>query len=339
MNTMKISQLTAMRFFAALTVVFFHYGRETPLNVYPLNQILFAGPIWVNYFFVLSGFVMWLTYSKKITTSDYWVARFGRIFPVYTLSILAVFAFDPLVNDRTLTLNLALLQAWAPSYILNLPSWSLSVEVFFYLLFPIVRNLFVNKSITISAISIGVVWVASQVVFSWNNWSDVQYNPLFHLNSFLLGMLGGMLFFRYQWKHNFGLLLVSAGMAVGLLLIQDKLFINPMAGLLSPVFMLTILCLSKDQGWISKILSNRILILLGDSSYVLYIFQSLVHWGMDALRDNHIISNYSFYEYLAILVGFSVFIFLCFEKPLRNWIRYGTFGLSRSKITLANAPN
>ncbi len=50
----RIEQITITRFVVALTVIFFHYGKDIyPLNTYVIGRVLLAGPEWVSYFFVL----------------------------------------------------------------------------------------------------------------------------------------------------------------------------------------------------------------------------------------------------------------------------------------------
>ena len=83
-----INSLTATRGFAALLVVVFHYG----CTVFPFNQaehFFRNGNLAVNYFFVLSGFVMYSAYSQRQITYGYFIRRrFARIYPAYLLAVL-----------------------------------------------------------------------------------------------------------------------------------------------------------------------------------------------------------------------------------------------------------
>lgn len=110
----------------------------------------------VDFFFVLSGFVLTHTYGARIATlgayGDFLRKRVARIYPLQLATVLlcviiaAFVAFrhiamrDPALIDLDLVpWNLLLLQAWgttsAPG--LNFPSWSISAEAFVYLLFPL----------------------------------------------------------------------------------------------------------------------------------------------------------------------------------------------------------
>ncbi|MFY9477848.1 MAG: acyltransferase [Aquabacterium sp.] len=103
----------------------------------------------VNFFFVLSGFVIAYRYSamKRDEVPLYIVSRAARIYPVHVLTLLAYAAFAvavfPFQYDipfykKVLVLmsNLSLTQAYFPMpeyyFSLNVVSWSLSCEIFFY---------------------------------------------------------------------------------------------------------------------------------------------------------------------------------------------------------------
>ena len=151
--------LTGLRFFAALYVVLYHYGRywleDGPSGVRAFNA---AGPVAVSLFFVLSGVV--LTYGStdaegrcSRSPRDFWFARFARIYPLFVLALLLALpsALALMRHDHGTTeaivltgaqavVALGLLQAWVPhlAFAGNAPGWSLSVEAFFYLLFPFI---------------------------------------------------------------------------------------------------------------------------------------------------------------------------------------------------------
>ena len=172
---MRIEQLTFTRYIAALTVVFFHYGITVfPANVPWLTPLLAAGPIAVSYFYVLSGFIMAIAYyrpdkqARPLNAKRYWWARFARIYPVYGLALLLIMAAkyqssgsDPI----TVALSLSMLQAWIPSYplSLNAPGWSLSVEAFFYLCFPLLLLWVQRHHLSQLSIAAVVLWFVTQI--------------------------------------------------------------------------------------------------------------------------------------------------------------------------------
>ncbi|GAB4492412.1 MAG: acyltransferase [Anaerolineales bacterium] len=350
------NQLTFTRFAAALTVVIFHYGSKIfPFHLYPLSQLIPTGQIFVSYFFTLSGFIMMLAYwpqAEKFQTLRYWVFRLARIYPVYLLGLgLTLLLNLKFLRELTaLGLNLTLLQAWRPPYpnSLNYPGWSLSVEAFFYLLFPLILWVARRLSLRVSAILLFSFWGGSMAAHSYllKNWytgfpsftHDVLfYNPLFHLNAFLLGALAGRWMLergqtlQNQPRLNTALLAASLLLiALSLLYLKDFLkdaFGIRMAltnGILAPIFIVFITSLALDQTWVARLLQKPGFVLLGDASYAIYILQYPVHTFYKNYLDPRL-SNFSneahFYTYLLLLILVSIGTFLWIENPTRQAVK------------------
>ncbi|HEX4382193.1 MAG TPA: acyltransferase [Myxococcales bacterium] len=154
MNRASLPALTGARFFAAVSIVIFHYGARSLSP--PLVVLSKAGPAAVSFFYVLSGTV--LTWGGTDEAGQplsgagkFWGRRARRILPVYYLALaftLPSFAQREMVlhggAEATFQIVIAvaacalLLQAfWPPISVgLNTPAWSLSCEAFFYALWP-----------------------------------------------------------------------------------------------------------------------------------------------------------------------------------------------------------
>ncbi|WP_293454380.1 acyltransferase [Phenylobacterium sp.] len=167
----QIDSLTSLRFLAASWVVFFHL-REYTHSIAVLNSPMMTfGYLGVDFFFVLSGFVLTHVYKRDVDAGrfNYWgfiSKRFGRIYPMH-LATLAAFIVLGAVSSRLgfaysiwdpsapfqmergaffrgLITHLTLIQAWGSTdgLLFNLPSWSISAEWFAYLIFPIYMLVF-----------------------------------------------------------------------------------------------------------------------------------------------------------------------------------------------------
>ncbi|HMH23194.1 MAG TPA: acyltransferase [Puia sp.] len=163
MNRIKI--LDSCRGLAALVVVFHHvytrFGYLFPnlsqMKIYGLlNFISDLSVEAVFFFFLLSGFSIRLSLKegmpvRKLSFNDYLYRRFRRILPLYFVALIFTFfcgmmihAVDnPDYSARNLVGNLLFLQTptaykgyWFSPYGNNGPLWSLSFEMFYYLLFP-----------------------------------------------------------------------------------------------------------------------------------------------------------------------------------------------------------
>jgi peptidoglycan/LPS O-acetylase OafA/YrhL len=350
----KIDQLTFTRFTAALTVVIFHYGKNVfPFAIYPISELIPTGNIFVGYFYVLSGFIMAAVYfrpNEKFKTARYWFYRFARIYPVYLLGLILTILLNlKLLRDgRAVLFNVTLLQAWLPPYpnTLNYPGWSLSVETFFYILFPLLIYLAYRLSFKVNALLVGGFWLCSLVAHTYllnTHYSgfpsfshDVLfYNPLFHLNAFLLGCLGGRWFVEYSPKIKWRLIpnlvtLLGSYLLICLALLYFKdipklLGLNFRVALtngsIAPLFLLLIVTLALDESILSRVFSHPTLVLLGDASYAVYILQYPVHTFYKMFIEVHFtnLSNeIHFYVYLLLLIIISILVFKFIESPARS---------------------
>src|SRR6266478_427868 len=157
MRKVELSGLTGIRFYAALPVYLAH------VTVIPGMEALSGGSVFFNLgvgsvslFFVLSGFILTYNYADvfrdAVSAANYtrfvW-DRLTKIYPVHFLTLLLVLpiaTFSPHLplDWRAVPFHLLLLQCFWPSAspafskYLNVPSWSISCEWFFYLLAPVV---------------------------------------------------------------------------------------------------------------------------------------------------------------------------------------------------------
>jgi len=340
-----INSLTATRGLAALLVVIFHYG----CTVFPFSlaeHFFRSGNLAVNYFFVLSGFVMYRTYSTRhITYKDFIRRRFARIYPAYLLAIILavipvlygwVSLHTPIEGKFTtgLLLNLGLLQAYIPGYALtvNSPGWSLSVEMFFYILFPLLLAFQLKNTKRFVWIA-AAVYLTTQLIHFWliDSWQPVYpsrrhefiyYHPVFHLNLFMVGMCGAYVMERVKkLSSNFAALLVFA--VIVLLINYMPSGISMHNGLLAPLFLLLIVLIAgKDP----RLLNAAPLVFLGEISYGIYILQEPVHYYIYHFNEDylHLGGPAFFYLYLAILLLCSAISYRLVELPLRNWLNKGT---------------
>jgi peptidoglycan/LPS O-acetylase OafA/YrhL len=351
----RLEQLTFTRYLAALTVVFFHYGNTVfPANLPLLNPVLAAGPIAVSYFYALSGFIMAIAYyapnsQRPFNTWRYWWARVARIYPVYLLALLLMVAakFKVAGSDPgTILLSVGMLQAWIPGYplTLNAPGWSLSVEAFFYLSFPLLILLAKRHHLTVLAAGI-TLWFITQIGHTLLlNSSDyrpfshlhdiIYYNPVMHLSTFVIGFITGAWLREGKLRmlapariNTAGLFVVSL-LVIGLLIIRQPLItytgihFDYTNGLIAPLFLLLIVLLALNTTRISTILQHSWLVLLGEASFSLYILQKPLHGIYEKLIPASIApgSTLHFYLFLVILTGTALFSYRFFETPLRHSI-------------------
>ena len=349
---MRIESLTFFRYIAAVIVVNFHFGAATGLS-----GTLVAGPQMVTFFFVLSGFVMVLAYFSRdrIDLRSYWWARFARIFPVYFVALLMMVALKVIknggVDPMALTLNLLFLQAWIPPYPLsiNSPGWSLSVEMFLYLLFPFVVVAIKRYRIStkmVFAIAFGV-WAGTQGVLTTalnlgfytgypSTAHDLMvYFPLIHLGGFLLGVAGGVWFLgrgSQGLPRPWSVLPIALSLLLIITILEWSDLIQWYIGLklpfesgfMAPFFVFCVLSVAYCRSGLDRLLSLRPLVLLGEASYSLYILQAPMYHLYKAVMSRLDLLNpvAEFYVFLVILTLVSIASFLLFERRANRFLRF-----------------
>ena len=144
----RLNSLTSLRLFAAIAVVLTHVGYSftSPRLLRVSERYLYVG---VEFFFIISGFVLTWTYKRESEQTRWsrslWL-RLTKIYPLDLLTMAFALMFLPnlerIPNTFGTFADMTLIQAWFPDITVffggNGVAWSLSCELFFYALFPIV---------------------------------------------------------------------------------------------------------------------------------------------------------------------------------------------------------
>ncbi|MFC5684416.1 acyltransferase family protein [Flavobacterium sp. MAHUQ-51] len=339
---MRLEQLTFTRFLAAISIVIFHFGKEVfPFYHESINFLVLQANFGVSYFFILSGFIMIISYGNKenIDYLEYIKNRFARIYPLYLIGILAMIIKPLLVLDVNifdLFYSLIMVQAWIPgkAMLYNFPGWSLSVEMFFYMIFPLVYNYGYRfkRKFKITVVLIFIVWLFSQFVlhyFLHNGFYQstnivshqlLFYFPLMHLNEFLVGNLAGLFFLKNKDKFNKNYdLLIIAIFTLLIFVLKYPIGLNYHNGVLVLLFVPLILLLSFNTGMITTIFKNKFLVFLGEVSYGIYILQlPLFYYSKELYFVNPTIT---FFMKLLLHISISCLVYLYVEQPMRVKIK------------------
>lgn len=339
-----IKQLTFLRFLAAVLVVLFHYGRNTwPFNTNEISKIVLEGSIAVSFFFFLSGVVLAINYfnKKNLNFKTFITKRLARIYPVYLLAFFTTLILAMLINNAypkglSILLQALSLHAWVPGICLeiNYPAWSISVEMFFYLVFPITVYLLRKLNLKQITIVISSIWIASAILHYYfvNNLYEINnikieqfilYFPLWHFNIFLTGILGGLYIKNAKQNNLFKARLsyiigIIAFLAIFLTNNPIKAYVHN--GLLAPIFFLIIVGLALDKSLLTKILGNNMLVILGDASYSIYILQWPLFIVFSKILNKESLNGIYFYIYLISLIIISIIVYLFFEKNMKQII-------------------
>ncbi len=349
----EIRCLTGLRGCAALLVMVYHFTLALPAGTMPLQRVFANGYLWVDLFFVLSGFV--LAYGQQgLFTGAYsmpahvWflLSRLARVYPLYGVVILesavllAVRAGH--VGASTLGLNLAMLQGWGLAPSLEGAAWSVSTEWAAYLLFPLLlgatvlgaRWLAVVAGLAAAAVLAHLAQAAGPFTLPDQGrhgpldlYSSATIAPLWRcLAEFSLGLLSyrvanhlAGLLRRGVWRPGTaGALAVAvAGLIVALLSLHgwDLTVVA--------LFCALLVVLSQQRGRLAAMLAAPAPYQLGRWSYSIYLIHDKFTHPAQQLRGV-LAARVPFASGLTVLlagaavVGCSALTFVLVEQPLRR---------------------
>ncbi|GGV30839.1 acyltransferase [Streptomyces longisporoflavus] len=348
----RVDSLTGMRFLAALAVFVHHFTGLSAHGGVAHAPLLFPystlGANGVGFFFVLSGFLLTWGYRPGTLARLFYWRRAGRILPAHlvaTIPVIWVFYLWGGVptDDFSFVASLFLVQTWFPGVVPTLPgngvAWTLSVEAFFYLLFPFaIRGALRLRTRTLALLAGGGL-VAMWLVKWWtvvhlspfaSEW--VMRNPVSRLPEFGVGMACALALRRgHRFRLSPPVLLVClAGYAVVYchraswfgpdLSAHLAWTLRPCAAVFSVLFVAA--CVQREltghRGW----LCSRPMVLLGLWSYAFYLLHQTVNrlildtWGRPQ-PDNSAIFTLLGVALTVVALSWAMFTYI--EEPARKW--------------------
>ena len=281
--------LDSLRGVCALMVVLYHLHPE---GLIAASSLARHGWLFVDFFFVLSGFVISSSYGDRLA-KGFGVARFmglrlGRVYPLHLFSLAILVLFETLswllgggqadgrleftgqFSFADLWQNLLLLQCFGLQDHLgwNSVSWSIAAEVWAYLFFALAM-IWVRKGQGFFFAGVAVL------ALSWLWWrSDTFLEVTFDLGfvrclyGFALGVLVRMLW--HQWPRKASTLLECL-IVVTVFGFVSWASTGKQTYLAPPLFALVVFTFASENGRISQLLQTAPFRLAGKLSYAIYM--------------------------------------------------------------------
>ncbi len=351
--------LTGIRTVLAVGIILFHF---TPPHLQLLAPILNNAFVFVGCFFLISGFILAYNYSDRAATlvsREFWLARFSRLYPVYLLVLLV--SVHMLADEwharphaqfwRGLLLTPLLLQGWFPDLATfwNTVAWTLSAEVVLYGAFPWLirtwarRGEWWNTPSRLAGLLLGlwVVGLLPHLLYQTINPDHLpgsadrytstflirllKFTPVPYVCTFLSGVALGKLQLALEISRRQRLALAVGalgGLGIFFYTVADRVpYILMHGGLMMPLFAALILGLSGQHA-VSRVFSWRPLLLLGETTYCLYLLHFntyiLIHES-GLLERLHVTALDPWISYV-LLVGVGYAAFHLVERPARKAI-------------------
>ena len=298
MNKSYLDQLDVFRALAALSVCAVHFSYNSIFHIY-FKQALF-----VQFFFTLSGFVIYLNYHNQgfniSKIKEFMLKRFFRLYPLHLFFLLIFLLIEFLkyfltinygleINNKPFQLNnisnfflhLFFLQHYADQYSFNGPAWSISVEMFLYFTFSLII-FFNNKNF----LMFPVMFVILFLIFLNNTYGAGYFHNAFFsgLYSFSLGCI--FCNFYLKNKNFFKNIIFNVFYFIFLTLFLVELFgykilFNSGYNYIYSIFFGLIIylsCFLDKNFFLYKIFFNKFFIFLGKISYSIYLGHLLIFY-------------------------------------------------------------
>lgn len=336
--------MTGLRAIAAYMVFFFHALTFSSFHApEKLRMILDELHIGVTIFFVLSGFLIaHIYYGKEVRWKDFFVKRFARIFPVYFVASTITICYSNF-DWLTYILNITFLRGFSSQYALTgvVQGWSLTVEEMFYFLAPLLflairfsKHFLVIFPSMFFMIGILLVSFGKSIHFLGffdSNYFMLQSTFFGRCTEFFVGIAIALLYKKYGapnakgWFTFVGIVVILAHLFAMVVIRNSELVSSEYRSFVwlfvknvsLPVLGISVFFwgLLTESTFISRILSTKLFILLGKSSYVFY----LVHVGYVLALFLKISGNILFL-FVALNI-FSIVGYKLFEEPVNQYLR------------------
>ena len=351
----RLPSLTALRFVAAILVFLCH---TTVFRVFAdqrlddrLSLLLVrAGMTGVEFFFVLSGFVLTWSARPGDSARGFWRRRALRIYPNNlvgcALALLGLLATHQVISAALTVPNVFLVQGWWPDlYVvagINVPSWSLACEVLFYLLFPVLLPLArrIPERLLWPAAGAIVVLVATLPIvarllpghpayadgLSFPQYWFLDVFPVSRLLDFALGIVLALILRAGRWPRPHpavAVLLVCVGYPITLL---APLRYAVDTTMLVPLALLIGTCADADVRGARSVPRGRVAVWLGEISFAFYTLHYLVLTYVDQALGRRgwpvPIGVAILAAAFAVTVLLAALLYRFVERPvLRRWAR------------------
>jgi peptidoglycan/LPS O-acetylase OafA/YrhL len=350
--TVRITKLDGLRGIFSLMVVFYHYDEIfLPFDLYN-NVIIRESFTFVDFFFVLSGFVISYNYNNIASFNQfilYIKKRFIRLYPLlfytstlfllYELVFNLFFSYLLLTPESIPTLLLAYLDTTmflnstpllGSSNGMNYPTWSISAEMIVYIIFGIIvlktTKRYRNAVFIIGLIICILISLDLEKYFLTGNYGFIRAYISFIVGYYVWFFSRKNFKISNYWELFFVPLLLLLFYALNSFESTRKEIFG--LAIVPLFFGFSILAFIKSDGLISKILESKPFKFLGDISYSVYLNHAIVvilfprfFFQILSLDLNNFNKTVVLISTIIALVFYSYLTYLFVEKKIGLYLR------------------
>lgn len=299
-----IKTINSFRFILILMIVMSH-------SLLPISQGMkdYLGEFPVAMFFIISGFVLSLSYGERLVKEEvsnkrFFLTRISKLYPLHLFVLAIIIPLDyrlGLLGPWYQTLAHALLlQCWMPTHqfvgVLNGPTWFISDLIIYYLIFKYLYRWNMQSKMTFPLI-IFVIYMAAYIALTMTVKEDksadyIYAAPPFRMIDFCIGILLCR-FYRSEkgqkayafiasklssWQAHLtdiAIILISVGMYYLSIYTNPNFRCAALYWLPSVVIIFYIIASDQGKGWLTLLFHQKALLWLGSISFEIFICHSL----------------------------------------------------------------
>ncbi|WP_166651832.1 acyltransferase family protein [Roseateles toxinivorans] len=334
-------ELDALRGIAAMSVVLFHYTtRYQQLfgHTSEPSVSLPWGHYGVNLFFMISGFVIFMTLDKTRSPMDFVVSRFSRLYPAFWAAVALTFLCTHWLGlpGKEVGLDVALLNLFMIHGLFGIPDvdavyWTLQVELIFYALALLAFRM---RWLGRVPLLLGILFTLSLVYFGFASlwgialpWVFSQFLILKYIPWFGMGIVIYRLTRSAARPVGADIAVLLA--AIGLLWLVESAQQAILAAALGALMW------GASRGRLA-VLRNPVLVWLGTVSYTLYLTHENIGWALlRKLQGAGMGVDVSIVIVLAIALVIAGLLTKLIEQPAMVWVRRWYQGRQKRGAALA----
>lgn len=326
-NSTRLVELDALRGIAAILVMLFHFTTRYDQLYGHISHPWFSVP-WghfgVNLFFMISGFVIFMTLHRVRQPLDFIASRFSRLFPAYWVAVLLTFLLTHVfaLPHKTVGMDTAAMNLFMLHGLLKIPHvdgvyWTLEIELIFYgMALLLYLSGFLDRVHVFLITLLGLkltYFLASKMAGVELSWTFSHLLILPYIPWFALGiMIYRRITFPNETPRQDWAVLMAGLLVLGLV---DGIGIAALAVTFTAVLWAAV------KGKL-PVLNNPLLFWLGAISYTLYLLHENIGWGVIRMAEqNGIAPNDAIVAAICGVLALATGLTYLIERPAMRWLR------------------
>lgn len=350
--------LDGLRGVAALVVICYHIGEAFATSF--LDQVVNHGYLAVDFFFMLSGFVIGYAYDDRRETMGIWAFAKRRVIRLHPMVVMGALLGALMFYAQgcefwkvsevsiglllcAMLLNMLLVPAWdgvevrgfGEIFPLNGPTWSLFFEYIANLLYVLAIRKLSTRWLAMLVFAAGGALLGYAITnengYLGAGWTFASYGfwggLLRVMFAFPAGLLLSRVFRKWRVRGTFWwcALAIVAVAAIPRIGGAAHIWANGIYDALCVLLVFPLVVWLGASGQTTDALSTRVCNFLGDISYPLYIVHyPFIYTYYAWVKNNNLAFSQTIPQALALVFGCIALAWLClkfYDMPVRRWLQ------------------